>query len=238
MDYCRPGPGAVILVLNKFDAREPDANGFMTFRFGSLMKKLALSSIFVAAMAAASVASAGLTFTSTGTGKRTEMYNVAGQTFASGTEVSLGYLSVSGPGTVTYSYVGEESGYKNVFYNLYVSGSTLVEGAKGASISQDVTAAGALNFKFTDSAGGYAVNGGARSDNASIGLISSADNSFLIGYNDIGGGGSTLGDWDDFVVRVSFVAAPVPEPESYAMMLAGLGVMGLIARRRKNKASA
>jgi len=202
------------------------------------MKKLALSSIFVAAMAAASVASAGLTFTSTGTGTRTEMYNVAGQTFASGTEVSLGYLSVSGPGTVTYSYVGEESGYKNVFYNLYVSGSKLVEGAAGASISQDVTAAGALNFKFTDSAGGYAVNGGARSDNASIGLISSADNSFLIGYNDIGGGGSTLGDWDDFVVRVSFVAAPVPEPESYAMMLAGLGVMGLIARRRKNKASA
>jgi len=30
----------------------------------------------------------------------------------------------------------------------------------------------------------------------------------------------------------------VPEPESYAMMLAGLGVMGMIARRRKSKASA
>lgn len=29
------------------------------------------------------------------------------------------------------------------------------------------------------------------------------------------------------------VAAPVPEPETYALMLAGLGVMGFIARRRK-----
>lgn len=29
-------------------------------------------------------------------------------------------------------------------------------------------------------------------------------------------------------------AAPVPEPESYAMFLAGLGLMGAIARRRKN----
>ena len=29
---------------------------------------------------------------------------------------------------------------------------------------------------------------------------------------------------------------PVPEPETYAMLLAGLGVMGAIARRRKQAA--
>ncbi len=29
--------------------------------------------------------------------------------------------------------------------------------------------------------------------------------------------------------------APVPEPETYAMMLGGLGVMGAVARRRRNK---
>ena len=31
--------------------------------------------------------------------------------------------------------------------------------------------------------------------------------------------------------------APVPEPETYAMLLAGLGLMGGIARRRNNKAA-
>jgi len=32
----------------------------------------------------------------------------------------------------------------------------------------------------------------------------------------------------------NIVATPVPEPETYAMLLAGLGVVGFLARRRQN----
>jgi hypothetical protein len=39
-------------------------------------------------------------------------------------------------------------------------------------------------------------------------------------------------------VRPGDVLAPVPEPETYAMMLAGLGVVAAIARRRKAKQTA
>ena len=35
--------------------------------------------------------------------------------------------------------------------------------------------------------------------------------------------------------NLSPIAAPVPEPETYAMMLAGLGLLGVMARRRKQK---
>jgi hypothetical protein len=35
-------------------------------------------------------------------------------------------------------------------------------------------------------------------------------------------------------VDLPFTSAPVPEPETYALFMAGLGLMGFIARRRKN----
>ncbi|WP_256209002.1 FxDxF family PEP-CTERM protein [Nitrosospira sp. Nsp14] len=31
----------------------------------------------------------------------------------------------------------------------------------------------------------------------------------------------------------AFLLAPIPEPETYAMLLAGLGLLGFIARRRR-----
>lgn len=40
------------------------------------------------------------------------------------------------------------------------------------------------------------------------------------------------------VYRISFEVTPVPEPESYAMMLAGLAAVGWIARRRRPASSA
>jgi hypothetical protein len=45
-------------------------------------------------------------------------------------------------------------------------------------------------------------------------------------------------DYDDIsflVTNVSNIPTPVPEPETYAMMLAGLGVMTAVARRRRRK---
>ncbi len=51
------------------------------------------------------------------------------------------------------------------------------------------------------------------------------------------------GQWNDLANVSSYVGpqfgvmevAAVPEPETYAMLLAGLGLMGVVARRRKNK---
>jgi len=57
------------------------------------------------------------------------------------------------------------------------------------------------------------------------------DPSFLILGN---GTGNNL--FSDVTWSASVVAA-IPEPETYAMLLTGLGLMGFVARRRKNKLS-
>jgi len=56
----------------------------------------------------------------------------------------------------------------------------------------------------------------------------------LVGFEDLYGGGDL--NYSDFVFLVSNVSAtPVPEPETCAMLLAGLGMVGVMARRRRDK---
>lgn len=228
--------------------------------------------IAAALLVATGAANAGLSFDALSTVTRTEDFNLAGfTTQVVGTTLKIGTLKADNPYNVTYTYLGSESGFDNVFYNLYVSGSKLFENVDGpsypnpsgtnpvgTSVMGAMTGAGALDFAFagiqsaTPTENKFAYNdrvlhssynsGGTTpgwAEDTSIGLIGtnmtigSQTFAYVIGYNDSAGTAS-LGDWDDMVIGVNIAA--IPEPETYAMLLAGLGLMGFVARRRKQSA--
>jgi hypothetical protein len=147
-----------------------------------------------------------------------------------------GALVTTSAGTFSATYLGNESGYVDNFSFGFGNGSLLESNKLGATVSQFV-GVGTVSFNFSDNAGlGHTFKNGDQQQkvfgyailNGQTNRYGSFD--YILGFNDSYTGDA---DYDDFVVGVNFVTAPVPEPETYAMMLAGLGLLGLSVRRRK-----
>ena len=60
----------------------------------------------------------------------------------------------------------------------------------------------------------------------------------LVVYTDAAFYSTTIANFIDGGIASATVFAPIPEPEIYAMLVAGLGFMGFVARRRKQRLAA
>jgi PEP-CTERM motif len=86
-------------------------------------------------------------------------------------------------------------------------------------------------------------------DTIAVGFVNAANAAVAGGWTDVGDrvrvlnlfgqkkdrDGHYYGAYSENAQDQLYMVSAVPEPETYAMMLAGLGLMGTIARRRKNK---
>ena len=143
-------------------------------------------------------------------------------------------------GTLTATFLGFEAIDTDTFTFSLGSGTLSNKGTVGDTITGNV-GAGMLDFTFRDTGTGTLIgNGQNLGDFTSYAVLGSFVGSvftpftlgntydLILGFND---GLRVDADYDDMVIGLRVAA--IPEPESYALMLAGLAAVGFIARRRK-----
>ncbi|MEY4563622.1 MAG: hypothetical protein RLZZ618_2899 [Pseudomonadota bacterium] len=184
---------------------------------------------------AGTAASAQVSFTKLADVSFPQEFNPNGGAFAPGafTSGEIGYFTALSEGTFSLTYLGQESGYFNSVRTT--PGFSVSENDDfGDSTTGLLHTGQSLGFEFRGSDGSRAANGTEFAGHASFAVLArNVTNQYghfdyLLGFND----GALHDDFDDFTVGLN-VASAVPEPQGMLMMLAGLGLVGFIARRSK-----
>jgi hypothetical protein len=187
------------------------------------------------ALAAGAASAQVINFEPSGSVTFTQLFDPDGGVFAPGsfTSGTEGVLVAGSNGTFSITYLGQESAFSDQI-RIAVNGVGLTEAnAVGSFITGPMVSGTPLDFTFLD--GAPATNGQTfTGENPSFAVLgtnvvtSQGTFAYVVGYND----SADHNDWDDFVVGIN-PTAPIPEPGTYALLLAGLGVIGFVARRRQ-----
>lgn len=155
-----------------------------------------------------------------------------------------GGLFATGPGIVTYQFVGEEAGFDNQTWRINTPNELLFQNSTATSGDTKggySVLAGALPFLFRSNSvvGDDAINGGPIGPNLQIGIAIVSD-TVAYAFFDDGGGSPIDADFDDVILRITAVfrggeTTPTPLPGALPLLASGLGAFGYFGWRRKRK---
>ncbi len=173
-------------------------------------------------------------------------------TYFTNSDVGFGLKIAPQNVLLTFEYIGYEAGDTNGNAASFTYGGTpmftnktTASGSTVGALPFDVgPAPGLVPFLFKDiSTGNLAINGGSMGTNLSIAFYIDSNNSSVAYalFDDGGGSPAPDSDWDDMIVKITAVNGETgitPIPASLPLFAGGLGLVGLLVRRRKQKASA
>lgn len=158
----------------------------------------------------------------------------------------LGQVSASAPTTFTGTVLGGSQSFSDIF-TFTLEQPNISSGYNVVNFPLDLGEAGTLNTVFTSvsliSFGADNAQGGGDDNVLKTALVPSdgatQDQVTLTWDQPITGGAylSVNGVVDGSLggIYTGSIASAVPEPESFAMLLAGLGLMGAVVRRRSSR---
>ena len=158
-------------------------------------------------------------------------------------------ISLSGKANVTFEFLGSESGFSDSFSAgggaIFVSENSSFTAWNPVTLGTLTYNAGSITDWIFNSSGGAQNKGigtlefGIFLPRGAVANGSYASNVLYLGFDDQINGDDD--NHDDIIIRVTAEdfggQGTVPEPASWAMLIAGFGLVGAVSRRRRGAAS-